>query len=50
MPPKLTGIFLNKSITFRISEADYSRLKNDVEIAGLSVSDLIRKRFYGKKL
>jgi hypothetical protein len=50
MPPKQAGIFFNKSITFRISEADYTRLKNDAEIAGISVSDLIRKRFHGKKI
>jgi hypothetical protein len=50
MPPKQAGIFFNKRMTFRISEADFTCLKNDAKIAGISMSDLIMKRFYWKNI
>lgn len=46
LPPEPLDCFVN----VRLTAAEKSRLREDAELAGLSVSELIRRRYFGRPI
>lgn len=45
-----TNPFKIKRITLRLTQDDYLVLKENADLAGLSVSELIRRRYFGRPI
>lgn len=41
---------LDAAITVRLTAEEKARLKEDADIAGLSVSELVRRRYFGRRI
>jgi hypothetical protein len=51
MPFELIGVEpLDSIINVRVTEKEKARLKEDADLAGLSVSALVRRRYFGRPI
>ncbi|OXJ06756.1 plasmid mobilization protein [Burkholderia sp. HI2500] len=51
MPFEVQGAkALTKSVTLRLTQDEKTRLQDDAELAGLTVSELIRRRYFGRPI
>lgn len=41
---------LEAMISVRLTDAEKERLREDADLAGLSVSELVRRRYFGRKI
>lgn len=41
---------LDASITVRLTAAEKARLKEDADMAGLTISELVRRRYFGRPI
>ncbi|MEE8666329.1 MAG: MobB mobilization protein [Acetobacter sp.] len=51
MPFEIRGRFpLDSTINVRLTMAEKDRLKEDADLAGVSVSELVRRRYFGRPI
>lgn len=51
MPFEIRGRFpLDSTVNVRLTMAEKDRLKEDADLAGVSVSELVRRRYFGRPI
>ena len=51
MPFEIQGVeALSDKIAVRLTPAEKAKLREDADLAGLSVSELVRRRYFGRKI